>query len=67
MSGHKENGMKHVGWWCRTCNKIDLVDSSTQLAKSNHISHRGIDIGDCDGKMIKFYVKINELKENCDE
>jgi hypothetical protein len=49
--------MQHVAWACKTCNKIDWVDSKEQLAKPEHISHRGIDIGTCDGEMMKLYAQ----------
>ena len=49
--------MRHVAWACRTCNKIDWVDSKEQIAKPEHIAHRGVDIGTCDGEFIELYVK----------
>jgi hypothetical protein len=51
---------KHVAWGCKTCNKIDWVDSKEALAKPEHIPHRGVDIGSCKGKMIKLYEKVEE-------
>lgn len=44
-----------IAWACRTCNKIDWADAKEQLAKPEHISHRGVDIGSCKGKMIPLY------------
>lgn len=44
-----------IAWACRTCNKVDWADSKEQLAKPEHVSHRGFDIGTCKGKMIPLY------------
>jgi hypothetical protein len=44
-----------IAWACRTCNKIDWVDSKEQLAQPEHVSYRGVDIGNCVGKMVKLY------------
>ena len=44
---------KPVAWACRTCGKVDWADE--QLARPEHISHRGVDIGSCDGEMVKLY------------
>ena len=46
---------KPIAWACRTCNKIDWADSKEQLAKPEHVSHRGFDIGTCKGTMIPLY------------
>lgn len=48
---------KPIAWACRLCNKIDWADTKEQTAKPEHISHRGVDIGDCKGKMIPLYEK----------
>lgn len=41
-----------IAWACKTCNKVDWADSDEQLAKPEHRAHRGVDIGECKGKMI---------------
>lgn len=46
---------KPIAWGCKTCNKIDWADSKEQLAKPEHISYRGIDLGNCKGKFIPLY------------
>jgi len=46
---------EHVAWGCRTCNKIDWVNNSKQLAKPEHVAYRGIDVGTCKGEMIKLF------------
>lgn len=47
--------MRHVAWGCRTCNKVDWVDDKETKAAPEHVPHRGVDIGDCKGKMVKLY------------
>lgn len=47
--------MKPTAWACRTCGKIDWADTDEQLAKPEHVSHRGYDIGTCQGTMIRLY------------
>jgi len=44
-----------IAWGCKTCNKIDWADSKEQLAKPEHVSYRGIDLGSCDGEFIPLY------------
>jgi hypothetical protein len=44
-----------IAWGCRTCNKIDWADTIEQLASPEHVSHRGVDIGSCRGKMIPLF------------
>ncbi|KKL80783.1 hypothetical protein LCGC14_2001330 [marine sediment metagenome] len=44
--------LKPIAWICKTCNKVDWADVKEQLAKPEHVSHRGVDIGTCKGKMI---------------
>ena len=53
---------KPIAWGCRVCNKIDWADSTEQMAKPEHVAHRGCDIGKCKGKMIPLY----EAKEQED-
>ena len=47
-----------------TCNKFDFSDTEEQLAQSEHISHRGFDIGTCTGKMLPLYTleQFEEMK-----
>jgi hypothetical protein len=54
---------RHVAWGCRKCNKIDWVDNPEQMAKPEHVSHRGIDIGSCGGEFIKLFVSEEMLDE----
>ena len=51
---------KPIAWGCKTCNKFDWADTKEQLAFPEHVAHRGVDIGDCEGKMIPLYA----LKED---
>ena len=46
---------KPIAWACRTCSKIDWADSESNLAKPEHISYRGADIGTCKGVMVPLY------------
>lgn len=46
-----------IAWGCKTCNKIDWVDTKEQLAKPEHLSYRGVDIGTCKGKFIPLFDK----------
>ncbi len=48
---------KPIAWGCKTCNKIDWADTKEQLAKPEHVSHRGVDIGTCKGKFIPLFDK----------
>ena len=52
-----------TAWACRTCNKVDWADTEEQLAKPEHRSHRGFDIGDCRGKMIPLYENPDDERE----
>lgn len=47
--------IKPTAFGCRRCNKIDWFDDREQKAQPEHVSHRGIDIGSCDGEMEKLY------------
>jgi hypothetical protein len=47
---------KPFAWACKTCNKIDWADTNEQLAKPEHISYRGVDLGTCKGEMIPLYL-----------
>jgi len=49
------NNMKPIAWYCPVCKKFDLVDAKEQMAKPEHVSHRGVDIGSCKGTMIPLY------------
>ena len=44
-----------TGWACKKCGKFDWYDSPINFASPEHIPHRGVDIGTCDGKMIPLY------------
>lgn len=44
-----------IAWACKTCGKIDWADSKEQKAQPEHISYRGIDLGECKGKMIPLF------------
>ena len=46
--------MKPDGWCCMRCGKFDLREHPEQLAKPQHVSHRGVDIGECPGKFRPF-------------
>ena len=48
---------KPIAWACRTCNKVDWADAKEQLAKPEHVSYRGVDLGTCTGKMIPLYAE----------
>ena len=62
--------MKPYAWVCRKCNKFDFADTKEQLASPEHVSHRGVDIGSCNGQFIALYTLeqideiIEEIKEN---
>lgn len=47
--------MRPYAWVCRKCNKFDFADVEEQLAKPEHVSYRGVDLGTCKGKMIPLY------------
>lgn len=51
---------KKIAWGCKTCKKFDWVESDEQLAKPEHVSMRGVDIGDCNGKMIPLYEEVED-------
>ncbi len=54
--------MKKIRYWkCDICGKEDNDGTDEQLAKPEHISHRGVDIGTCKGEM-KEVNKANKLK-----
>lgn len=53
--GEEINKEKPIAWACRICNKIDWADTDEQLAKPEHCSHRGVDVGTCNGKMIPLF------------
>lgn len=44
-----------VAFACRTCNKVDWMHTKEQTAKPEHVSYRGVDLGDCPGKMVRLY------------
>ena len=50
-------------WYCKTCKKFDISTEQEQLSKPEHCSYRGIDIGTCKGKMIKYVVTEVVLDE----
>ena len=52
------NDSKPIAWACRKCNKVDWNDTEEQLAQPEHVSHRGIDIGKCDGEMIPLFKRL---------
>lgn len=47
-------------FFCPVCYKFDFP-SGEPLAKPEHIPYRGIDVGECKGKMIKLYI-IEEIE-----
>ena len=57
--------MQPTAWYCPVCKKFDLADVEKPLATPEHIPYRGIDIGECKGKIIPLYPKENakELTE----
>ena len=55
---------KKVAWYCPVCHKFDLADIKEQLAKPEHISYRGIDLGNCKGKMIPL-VSLDDMIGKC--
>ncbi len=55
--------MKPKAWYCPVCKKFDLADVEEQMAKPEHVSHRGYDIGTCKGTMILLYER-DEIKED---
>jgi len=54
--------MKPKAWYCPKCKKFDLADVKEPLASPNHVPHRGVDIGNCDGVMIPLY-DCNDCKK----
>lgn len=50
-------GAKADAWLCRKCGKGDWADIDEQLAKPEHVCHRGIDLGECKGEMVPLYRK----------
>ncbi len=55
--------MKPRAWYCPICKKFDLADVKESLAAPEHVPHRGVDIGNCKGKMIPLYEKEEEARE----
>jgi hypothetical protein len=53
-----------TAWACRTCNKVDWADTKEQLAKPEHVAHRGVDIGTCKGQMIPLYDEASLRQAN---
>jgi hypothetical protein len=51
-----------TAWACKRCNKIDWSDVNEQLAKPEHVSYRGVDIGTCSGKMVPLY-SVDDIKQ----
>lgn len=47
-----------VAFGCRVCNKFDWKDRNVPpLAKPEHVSYRGVDIGSCKGVMIPLFAE----------
>jgi len=44
-----------TAWACRTCNKVDWEIEEECMARPEHVSYRGVDIGTCEGKFIPLY------------
>ena len=44
-----------TAWACRVCGKVDWSDTEEQLARPEHWSYRGCDVGKCEGDMVPLY------------
>lgn len=59
IAEYREDGTpipsRPTAWACKTCGKVDWDDTRQQLAKPEHVSYRGFDIGSCKGKMVPLY------------
>lgn len=51
-------------WACRLCGKADWSDTDEQLAKPEHVSYRGVNIGTCKGKMVPLYSVLDIQRAN---
>ena len=56
-----------TAWACRKCGKADWADDKEQRAKPEHVSYRGVDLGECVGRggiMIPLYSEEDIRKAN---
>jgi hypothetical protein len=57
--------LRPYAWYCPVCKKFDIAHEKEQMAKPEHIAHRGVDIGSCNGRMIRLYTddRIRKLEK----
>lgn len=54
---NKATKMRPTAWACRTCQTLIWDDGDHSVGFPKHVSHRGFEIGTCEGRLIPLYKK----------